>query len=352
MGIKWFFLIYILIGFFSCKRTDGDKDDYKSTTRSAVILHGNTKQVNDQSDNLKTYELPFGAKELITNVFPKDTSIVFAYDLKERPEIERGLEKIDKYYQIFNLWSKEDSTKVSARNEKAVHKPELDKYSYYDIPLVTSARSKQEENNLFYCRHLKSFVKTGKIIGLDDYELFTYSTFPKYYGDNEEKKCNGDNPVSITDLVVISNNGKSIDMLNIYYNTNEPYNTYHVYPYIDENYIITLQTIISGESYEYVRNEKWQIKGNGRFARYYDEDGLYSNKEERGEVKNSKREGKWIETKPNGFVDEITYLEAKYNEGEPLGEWKYYSFKNLKKGKLLYREFYKNGELDRRVFSK
>ncbi|WP_299256751.1 hypothetical protein [uncultured Aquimarina sp.] len=345
MQMKYFFFTYILIGFISCK-----KAAYNSPVKSEVILSNSSKQIDDQNEYLKTYEVPFGSKELVTTEFPKDTSYVFGYNMKERPEIEKTIEKINKYYQIFNLWSKEDSTKVSKRNEKDKYSPELDSYNYYDIPLVTNIRSKQKDNDFFYCRPLKSFVKTGKITGLDDYELFTYTTFPKYYGNNKEIRCEGDNPVAITDLVIKSKKGKLIDMLNIYYTTNEPYNTYHVYPYIDENYKIILQAIVGGESYEYIRNEKWQIKPNGKFVRFYEKDGRYTNKEEQGEVKNSMREGKWIETKSNGRVDEITYLEAQYNEGEPVGEWEYYSFKNFKKGKLLYIEIYKNGELQKRTF--
>ncbi len=345
MQMKYFFLTYILIGIISCK-----KAAYNSPVKSEVILSNSSKQINHQNEYLKTYEVPFGSKELMITEFPKDTSIVFGYNMKERPEIEKTIEKINKYYQIFHLWNKEDSIKVSYNNEKISYSSGRDNYNYYDIPLVTSIKSKQTDNNSFYCRPYSSFVKIGKVSGFDDYDLFTYTTFPKYYGNNQVEKCKGDNPVVVADLVVKSKEGKLVDMLNVYYSTNEPYNTYHVYPFIDENYIITLQAMVGGESYGYIRNEKWQIKPNGKFVRFYSKDGPYKDKEEQGEVKNSMREGKWIETKPNGFVNKSTYLEAEFKGGEPIGEWKYYSFNNFKKEKLLYTEIYKNGELQKRTF--
>ncbi|MFD2561425.1 hypothetical protein [Aquimarina rubra] len=349
MYIKWFFLIFISAVFICCKRTDGSRETFKAAVDNKVTSN-KAPQKDVQSKDVAKYKLPFGAEELLSSKFPKDTTIVFGYNMNERPEIEKTIEKIDKYYKVFNLWSKEDSIKVSYNDSKNDYSSTPENYRYYDIPLVSAKKSKLTENNLFYCRPYESFVKTGKISDLDTFDVYLYSTFPKYYDHNFGNNCNGDNPVTVTDLVVKSKEGKLIDACNIYYSTNEPVNTYQVYPYIDNNFIITLQSMMGGESFQYIRNEKWQIKPNGKIVRFYEKDGLYKGREEQGLVKNSMREGVWIEMKPNGFVNEMTYLEAEFKEGEPINEWKYYSFKNFNKGNLLYTETFKNGKLHKRVF--
>lgn len=164
-----------------------------------------------------------------------------------------------------------------------------------------------------------------------------------------------------------ANQNKIIDGLNIFYNINLSFNRdkalyknfttgfVNKFFYIENNHIINLLYIDyvykgEGEEYRALRKEQWQIKSNGKFVRFYKKDGFHKNNEEQGEVKNTMREGKWTETKPNGIVNKITYLEAEFKEGEPIKEWNYYSFKNLKKGKLMYTETYKNGELQKRTF--
>ncbi|MGH1517963.1 hypothetical protein [Chryseobacterium sp. JK1] len=89
---------------------------------------------------------------------------------------------------------------------------------------------------------------------------------------------------------------------------------------IDTNHILSIR------DYEFSENpfmikplRKYQLLPSGWFSRYYDNDGPYKNNEEQGMVKNHRREGKWIELKPNRFIDSkeypdftdtYTYLEA------------------------------------------
>ncbi|RKM91374.1 hypothetical protein D7036_23315, partial [Aquimarina sp. BL5] len=76
-------IVLILLGFLSCKQNNsGNKEAYNSPVKSEVILSNSSKQINDQNEYLKTYEVPFGSKELMITEFPKDTSIVFGYNMK------------------------------------------------------------------------------------------------------------------------------------------------------------------------------------------------------------------------------------------------------------------------------
>lgn len=147
--------------------------------------------------------------------------------------------------------------------------------------------------------------------------------------------------------------------------------TYNTLFNIDKNHIISLQ------DYEFTENpfvlnplQKYQILPSGKFARYYDHDGPFKDDEEQGMIKNHRKEGKWIEFKPNSsidlqkypeFTDQYTYLEAQYKNGVPAGTWNAYKLlqkyneesgkpiiTTREKGKLLYTEIYKDGLLEER----
>lgn len=142
---------------------------------------------------------------------------------------------------------------------------------------------------------------------------------------------------------------------------------------IDKNYIISLQ------DYEFTEDpftvkplQQYQILPSGKWARYYEHDGIYKDEEEQGIVKNHHKEGKWIEFKSNSsidlqkypeFTDPYTYLEAEYKNGLPAGTWKFYKLlqnynektgkpliNTRKKGKLIYTETYRDGILEKQEF--
>lgn len=140
---------------------------------------------------------------------------------------------------------------------------------------------------------------------------------------------------------------------------------------IDKDYIISLQDYEFSESpFTLKPLQKYQLLPSGKFARYFDKEGLYKSDEEQGMVKNHKKEGKWIEYKPNSFIDQqkypefpdpYTYLEAEYKNGSPAGTWKFYKLlqkyneetgepiiNTRKKGQLIYTEVYKDGVLEKR----
>lgn len=168
--------------------------------------------------------------------------------------------------------------------------------------------------------------------------------------------------------------GKPIDMKRLYlHHEREMGFTNYTLFNIDKNYLISLQDYEFSESPFTVKPlQKYQILPSGKFARYYDKDGLYKDDEEQGMVKNHHKEGKWIEFKPNGsldlqkfpeFTDPYTYLEAEYKNGLPAGKWKFYKLlqkyneetgepilNTRKKGQLIYTEVYKGGVLQKREF--
>lgn len=340
-------IVIICSVLLSCK--NHTKNAEHEAIKDSVILEKLTNEKLQENDLARIFNLPFGPKELLTTKFPRDTVIVFGYNMKERPRIDESLNKITEYFQIFNLWSAEDSTRIKNFQNGPRYISDPNSYNYYDKPLISEIKKSEEDSSLFYCRPFDYFVQSGNLKANVNFRLVFNTTFPKYYGEDIQS-ANCPNYVANTDLVVLSPNGQIADAINIHCYTIEPYDTFEKYSYIDENLKISQYTLVGGETYQFIRKEQWQIKPNGRFVRYYENNGAFENDEEKGFVLNTMREGKWIEKKPNGFVNKKTYLEAEYKDGEPIGEMKYYSMENDFKTTLLYIETYKNGEMVKREF--
>jgi len=158
--------------------------------------------------------------------------------------------------------------------------------------------------------------------------------------------------------LTVNSKGSIIDCINIGYTQNVFEFSYSgKYYFIDKNKIIHLKSFISLEIEEIrQRYEKYQILSNGKIVRYFDKDsGKYKDKEEEGNIKNHTKDGVWVETKSNMYIEEHTYVEAQYKLGKPIGIWKYYNIVNdTKKGnKLLMTEEYDtNGNLLKREILK
>jgi hypothetical protein len=229
-------------------------------------------------------------------------------------------------------------------------KKNADELHYYDIEVISpnirvidsltfilNRLPDLEDYYIFYCKQPINSLSKGYV------ELYNLYTFNKVQH-------------------------KIVDGLNIFYKQNLFYGKkIAVYKdftdgFVEKFFYIKNDGIISlyyfdyivmgeGEDFKFLKKEDWKIKPNGKFARYYKANGYFKDDEEKGQVKNHLREGQWVETKPNGMVNKLTYLEASFKEGEPTGLWKFYSFEASKKGKLLYTESYKDGELEKREFS-
>jgi hypothetical protein len=173
--------------------------------------------------------------------------------------------------------------------------------------------------------------------------------------------------------LVSTKDSKLIDMKRIYLNHQGEmgFANYTLFT-IDKNDIISLQDYeLTENPFQLKPLKKYQILLSGKFARYFDKDGSFKNDEEQGFVKNHHKEGKWTESKPNGyldlqkypeFTDPYTYLEAEYKNGLPVGTWKFYKLlqkynekgepllNTRKKGPLIYTEMYREGILEKREF--
>ncbi|MDR0332279.1 MAG: hypothetical protein LBI15_02335 [Dysgonamonadaceae bacterium] len=101
--------------------------------------------------------------------------------------------------------------------------------------------------------------------------------------------------------------------------------------------------------------QQHQLTPHGRFIRYYEQNGIFENDNERGLVQNHTREGKWVDK------DNFFHIEAEYKNGLPVGIWRYYGMlydydadkgfeilSSRRKGELLYTETYENSRLVRR----
>lgn len=172
--------------------------------------------------------------------------------------------------------------------------------------------------------------------------------------------------------LISTKDNRPLDMKRIYlHHEGEMGFANHTLFNIDKNHIISLQDYEFSESpFTLKPLQKYQLLPSGKFARYFEKDGPYKNKEEQGMIKNHHKEGKWIEYKSNSsidlqqfpeFTDPYTYLEAEYKNGLPSGTWKFYKLSQKyneetgkpiintrKKGKLIYTEVYTNGVLEKR----
>ncbi len=332
-------IIILLSILLFCKCKDSNKNEALNSKESIVEIEvKNKKSLSKIIEGMAIDNLPIGQKSILT--FTKPISII--------PN-EENQKYLDIIYNI----------------NGAYNYPKRYNNNLHFNPKVLE--------NIYGLRHYDVEVNTSEI-KLSDTLAMIPNKLPNKFNFNillsqlniiPISKKNGNDVLNIYSYDAKQN--KIIDGLNIFYNVNLSYNRdkalykdfttgfVNKFFYIEKNYIISLLYIDAiyqgeGEEYKILRKEQWQIKPNGKFVRYYKKDGTFKNEEEQGEIKNSMRQGKWIETKPNGFINKKTYLKAEFKEGEPIGEWKFYSYEKNKKGKLLYTETYKNGKLQKRTF--
>lgn len=292
------------------------------------------------------YHLPIGSPLILKKNIVLDIPISPNQDTV----ISSLIEDIIKVYEDRLFKELHTYKKGKKSSEKGHYVPDKNLYNYYEFLFISSkfyVSGIPPISRSDYCD--STFSTLGHLANsLDNITLKLEGSGHNAYIDSIQ--CGDSSPIIRVDLVSYNTVGKKLDQLNIYYANETLYWSNYKFPYIDKSLRINFIYLRYGEEYEYGGIEKWQVKSNGKFVRYYEKEDSFKNEQEQGTVKNSMREGKWIEKKASAWVEKNTYLESYFKEGEPIGEWKFYDYTAEKKGKLLYTESYENGELLKRIF--
>ena len=345
------FIMYFTFMISSCSFSQKERNNVSSNVQIAKDTNEVIKVKRIVKDTTKTKKeifisspisLPYGKDSLLSVSFPKEWKI----DFSPTKGYSYGDKNSQNYVDIFlssgnillqtTFSSSYDSiSKIYKEKDGTVH--------YYDTALLHTFKSVLSHN---YFDELFLLKETDEYKTIMVYLPYATPKEMDYYGSGDSYGYRRGDIISID-----KKSNELIDHLNIYNTLSWVYSTQDKLFYIDKDTIIHCKTFRNNEeTIRYLRYEKWQIKSNGKFVRYYEKEGYFKNEEEQGTVKNSMREGKWIEKKPNGWVEKKTYLESYFEAGEPIGEWEFYDYTNNKKGKLLYTESYENGELVKRKF--
>ncbi|MCX8617512.1 hypothetical protein J3U42_03780 [Gilliamella sp. B2923] len=231
--------------------------------------------------------------------------------------------------------------------ETVNYNPKLFKIEYSDYDEVFSRYNLYKEEAIPFIISFKYLKKGDKIL-----KLAIQKSEPNSY-------------LNLSIYLLSLKNGEQVDSKKIYYNhSGEMGFTDGKIFYIDENLIISTRDYsFTEDGITQTPFYQYQLNDEGKFIRYYPQNGKYKDNEEQGLVENHTREGLWIEKKLNGYYTyRYTYLEANYQKGLPIGIWKFYELdyqekpdgnadlSSAEKGKLLYTETYKDGELVERKF--
>jgi antitoxin component YwqK of YwqJK toxin-antitoxin module len=219
-----------------------------------------------------------------------------------------------------------------------------------------------------YTENYAEFFVSSKIVTMNEFSL--------YFVIQSVKNWHLTRPRNMSLFLLSVKNGNVIDAKKIFYHeVREMGYTYGRRFYMDGNLLISCRDYsFTEDGIDQMPFNQYKMNSNGKFIHFYPEDKFYHHydtlvalshvDEERGIVQHHTRDGKWIEIKPNVYVGGATYLEADYKEGLPAGKWKFYRLEqqsnddgfpilsSRRKGKLLYTETYKNGEMIKRKFAK
>jgi hypothetical protein len=164
-------------------------------------------------------------------------------------------------------------------------------------------------------------------------------------------------PAQIQSLVTVSGD-KIIDNFIVAYSIGGSWGVslqFFFYDYSNE-YIYIKQFYADEEWTDFTGYRIYQITSQGKFIRYYEQNGPFENDNEQGLVENHTREGKWVD------MSNAYYLESEYRDGLPIGGRRYYRMiqevseegrpilSSRRKGELLYTETYEDGRMVRREF--
>jgi len=197
------------------------------------------------------------------------------------------------------------------------------------------------------------FVKSSEIDFKTPLQVYSILLHGKCYLENSEYE-----EEQIIELLITANKGVIVDKLIISKITGNDLGRSMCFSYIDTTAIIHTKYFTHDEEREYSDlYKKYWISTDGKFIRYYEQNGNYINEWEKGLVRNHTREGRWED------MDVSYIIDSEYAEGLPVGEWKYYIIEqdfdeegyvilsSRKKGKLYMTEKYKAGEvINRQTF--
>ncbi|QYN45780.1 hypothetical protein [Gilliamella sp. ESL0405] len=224
----------------------------------------------------------------------------------------------------------------------------------YDIPF-----------NINDILNQKITVHVEKIAGFPQFDLFLLTT------ENLELECNHceyGNHLVFQSIISISSH-QIVDRLVATYEYGNDLSRGYRFFYYDNGKII-IRRFGSNETDSAAKEKRtYQLTPQGKFIRYYDTNGSFQNTDlnvtEEGLVQNHTREGVWIEITGSKYAPldiGYIYLESEYKNGLLDGVRKCYQLdyqkkldgskdlSSAKKGKLLYTETYKDGELVERKF--
>lgn len=318
-----------------------------SCQQKSVGQHKQTLPVGDSID-LQQFITKIKQAPII-NQEERNEKILFEFDKKSIQIYTRRYHSIlDSLSDNFELKYKNNNGLKIKINKFLLNEILRDNYHNYSLEFMLSNIL---DNEIFIFVNKITF-DSEKII----YSLI-FKTSLNYNNQEFENQL-------LMDFILIINNDNIKDRLIVNYIQGNDFGREYSFSVFKDNLVYT-KTFGSDELGIIVGNSiKYQISPQRRFIRYYDKNGEFKDEEEQGLVKNHTREGKWIEMKPNGFIDGSTYLEGKYQDGLPVGEFRYYNLEQeyndkaepipstRKKGKLLYTETYEKGELKQRKFIK
>jgi len=337
-------IVYLIFGFIIAVSCNKEKKTptLKNAVSKVIIKDTNVivaQYKNKIYDSLKEYPLPVGDKLVLIN-FPEKWKISSMYE--EVDKEDKGKYEIitDSLYSNLGSFMHKISLKINKEKDSS-------NYFQNSVNMYFNYYEDYTDYNYMHKIEKSVTVPIGKIINLNNNNnnlLFTLEV--NSWGS------------SYLNIVTIDSKGNIIDGINIGYSKNVfEFSHSGKYYFIDKNRIIHLKSFLSLETETLLqRYEKYQILSNGKIVRYFNKDsGKFNNNEEKGNIQNHTKEGKWVETKPNMYIEEHTYAEAKYKKGLPFGIWKYYNLvaKTKKGDKLLMQEEYdKNGKLLKRTILK
>ena len=288
---------------------------------------------------------PIGDKHVL---YPFATHWQDAETENERSGSEKAFDELAR--NLYKQSQSEQSYKITLTQENLKQIVQ----DSYDIPF-----------NINDILNQKITVHVEKIAGFPQFDLFLLTT------ENLELECNHceyGRHLIFQSIISISSD-QIVDRLVATYEYGNDLGRSYRFFYYDNGKIIIRDLGSDETDSDAYEKRTYQLTPQGKFIRYYDTNGSFQNTDlnvtEEGLVQNHTREGLWIEITGSKYAPlgiGYIYLESEYKNSLPVGIWKCHQLEQQynelyepilstrKKGKLLYTETYKDGELVNRVF--